>query len=66
MFVALLKSVPGLEERLITAGSEEELYSIATLVRSRRFRTHLRLNSYNTLLRFKKEYQAPGLMIPKV
>ena len=32
VFCALLKSVPGLEERLMNADSEEEIQSIAAMV----------------------------------
>lgn len=32
MFLALLKSVPGLEERLMNTESDEEIHSIAIIV----------------------------------
>lgn len=32
VYLALLKSVPGLEERLMNANSEEEIQSIAAMV----------------------------------
>lgn len=32
VFMALLKSVPGLEERLMSSNSEEEIHSIAAMV----------------------------------
>lgn len=32
VFLALLKSIPGLEKRLMNAASEDEIHGIATLV----------------------------------
>lgn len=33
MFLALMKSVPGLEDRLMNAESEDDLHNLAALVR---------------------------------
>ena len=36
VFLALMKSVPGLEERLMNAESEDDIHNLAALVRGHR------------------------------
>ncbi len=71
IFLSLLKSVPGLEEKLMNADSEDEIYNIAALVS----RDHVGMNllpdwltrpgSLSTVLRFRKALQVLDLTIRK-
>lgn len=62
VFQKLLKSIPGLEERLLT-GSETEIHHVADLVQNHFIFPHISLTSSG---RFVKELLVPELMTLKV
>lgn len=65
MFIKLLKSVPGLEEKLLNTESEEEIHSIAVMVSPFGLLGCSEI-MFIARLSFKKEPPVLDLMIQKV